>query len=78
MTLQLGEDPPARDDIDGLVAERSRVARSLLGGRAGGHDPAARLGDMDADGVDADVILWDNAERLYGGALDKQVVDART
>jgi predicted TIM-barrel fold metal-dependent hydrolase len=57
MTLQTGEDPPARDDIAGLVAERSRVARSLTGGRPGSYDPLARLADMDADGVDADVIV---------------------
>ena len=57
MTLQLGEDPPARDDVQGLVDERSRVARSLDGGRGGNHDPAARLVDMDADNVDADVIV---------------------
>jgi predicted TIM-barrel fold metal-dependent hydrolase len=25
-----------------------------------------------------DMILWDNADRLYGGALDKQVVEARS
>ena len=57
MTLQLGEDPPRRDDVEGLVVERSRIARSLSGGRRGNHDPAARLEDMDADSVDADVIV---------------------